>query len=898
MKHINMGILAHVDAGKTTLSESLLYMGGAIRSRGRVDHGDTFFDTDRIERERGITIFSKQTEISFGELSITLLDTPGHVDFSAETERTLCVLDYAILVISGLNGVQSHTRKLWQLLAANEVPVILFVNKMDIARESREELFRDIREALSLDAVDFSGAVSGKSTDDFFEEIAMAEESLLEEYMESGAVAEESIRRGIRERKIFPVLFGSALKSDGVSELVSLLERFCGEPVYPEEFSARVFKIARDKNNTRLTYLKVTGGTLSVKDTVLPFGAYPDQAKKVNEIRIITGEKHEAVSSVPAGHIAAVTGLDESYAGQGLGAMPDAELPLMIPVLSYRVLLSEEQNPHEIYDDFLILADEDPMLSPVWEEKTKSVGISLMGKIQLEVLREKMRERFGEEVDFGTGKILYKETIATPSVGHGHYEPLRHFADVILKLEPLPAGSGIVAATECSFDVLDKNYQNQILRNLTRREIAGVLTGSALTDVKFTILEGRSHKKHTEGGDFRKATGIAVRDGLLRTDNLLLEPYYHVTLDIPTTSAGRAMTDVENMHGKLQTPQITGDRCVIEGSVPVATAMDYAAAVQSYTGGLGEVRMELEGYFPCHNASDVIAETGYDFRSDLSNPYESVYVHRENPIPAIEGNIFSEEAAGALSLSGGLDGAVLSNSQGGSALLERDERGDSGKTAAKKNNPISRSLALNDELERIFRQTYGEVRRSIPQSRETIIGSEERVREAREQYLSAHPELARKKQKKGPVKHYLLVDGYNVIFAWPELKALAADNLDSARGRLLDILSNYQGYTGVEIIVVFDAYKVKGNPGSVEKLMNLYVVYTKEAQTADAYIERATHEIIAKENARISVVTSDGLVQMIVAGDGAVRISAPEFALRVEEVSRRGGESMTDTLGF
>ena len=866
MKHIVMGILAHVDAGKTTLSESILYTTGAVRKIGRVDHGDTFFDTDNIERERGITIFSKQTNFVYNadadnSLEVTLLDTPGHVDFSAETERVLSVLDYAVLVISGLNGVQSHTRTLWRLLRGYNVPTFIFVNKMDVARLSRKELMADIRENISSECVSMvPSSDSGQvSREDLLEEIATVDEDVLEEYMESGDISDTSIARVISEEKLFPVYFGSALKMDGVDELLRAIGLYTNEPCYSDEFSARVYKVLRDKNNNRLTFLKVLGGTLKLKDSVLPYGAYPDQAKKINEIRLVTGEKFEPVQELSAGHIAAVTGLEGSYPGQGLGSIEDAKLPTLVPVLTYTVLLREDQDPHKIYDNIMILADEDPMLMPTWEEKSRRVGVSLMGKVQLEVIKRKVKERFDEDIDFGTGTIVYKETIASSVEGHGHFEPLRHFADVKLRLEPLPSGSGIEVITECSMDVLARQHQNQIMRQCLRAN-KGVLTGANITDIRMVITDGKSHKKHTEGGDFRKATKIAIRDALLRTECVLLEPYYHVTLDVPSEYAGRAMTDISNMKGKLETPNVLGDRSIIEGIVPVSLAMDYAASVQRYTGGLGEIRIELAGYYPCHNAEEIIEEAGYDYKSDVNNPYESIYVHQENPIEPIVGV-----------------------NDGGTTINELQGGADSKDISL---NKKKKQQSADDELEAIFRQTYGEKKsKPNPNPKRTIIGENEKKKQAREQYYKEHPNEVRKKESKQYKikKKYLLVDGYNVIFAWKELKELADDNLDAARGRLIDILCNYQGYTGVELIAVFDAYKVKGGQGSSSRYNNIYVVYTKEAQTADAYIERTTNEIFRREEASVSVVSSDGLVQMIVAGDGAIRISAREFEKMVAE---------------
>ncbi|SEI87398.1 small GTP-binding protein domain-containing protein [Lachnospiraceae bacterium A10] len=865
MKKIVAGILAHVDAGKTTLSESMLYLTGEIRSLGRVDHRDTFLDTDDIERERGITVLSKMASLTYKDLEITFVDTPGHVDFSAEMERTLPVLDYAILVISGLDGVQSHTRTLWKLLKRYDIPTFIFVNKMDITHMSKDEIQADIMDKLSDSCVDFSDV----QDDEFVEHLAMCSDALLEEFDSIGCIQDETICTAIKNREVFPVMYGSALKMEGVEAFLDILEKYVDNPVFGDAFGGKVYKINRDKNHARQTFLKVTGGTLKAKDLVLPYGAYPDEAEKVNEIRIYKGDKYEPAQFVNAGELCAVTGLENTYPGQGLGAEEDSDVPSLEPVLSYQVLLSENQNPHLILEDLRELEDEDPMLHIEWNEKLQEIHVHLMGKVQIEVLKERMRTRFQEEVDFGTGNIMYKETIAEPTMGHGHYEPLKHFADVVLTMEPLPENSGIVVETECPVDNLNKNYQHQVMNQLMRREQAGVLTCSPLTDVKITLVDGKSHKKHTEGGDFRKATGIAVRDGLLRTDCVLLEPYYHVTLEIPQSSVGRAMMDIEKMHGTMASPEIHGEHCVLEGDVPVVCAMDYASEVAAYTGGVGEIRMELSGYKPCHNAEEVMENIGYDFREDIYHPYESIYVHRENPDAPIPGLSDSDEQRDVVSAQGNVK---------------------SSKIAKSKKNSYNGYSGLDDELEAIFTRTFGEIRRPLPASKTEVFADQSRVEEAREEYLKSHPGVAAKNERKKAVirKKYVLVDGYNVIFAWENLKDLSRTNLESARTKLMDILCNYQGFTGVELILVFDAYKVKGNPGEVFDYQNIHVVYTKEAQTADAYIERTTHVIANSENADVTVVSSDGLVQMIVVGEGARRISSREFQGEVKRVNEEG----------
>ncbi len=851
-RHVTIGILAHVDAGKTTLSEALLYKCGAIRSAGRVDHGDSFMDTDEIERKRGITVFSKQAEIVWEDLSMTFIDTPGHADFSAETERSLLALDYAILVVSASEGVQSHTRTLFKLLSTYKIPTFVVVNKMDIAHKKPKEICVTLREELSPECCDFTDGVP-------YEDVATANEALLEQYMEDGEIPDGAVADAVFAREVFPVIFLSALRQEGVGRLLEVLRRFVAVPSYGDAFGARVYKIVRDEKGQRLTFLKITGGTLRVKEEVLPYGAYPDEAQKVNELRRYSGDRYEAVSVARAGETVAATGIANSYPGRGYGVEEDAELPRLLPVLSYRVLLTEEQDAHAIYTDFCELADEDPLLAVAWNERLGEIRLSLMGKIQLEILRQKMVERFGEEIDFDIGNIVYKETIAAPTMGHGHYEPLKHFADVVLSIEPLPTGSGIEVRTELSTDLLLKNYQNQILNRLSRRPLYGVLTDSALTDVRFTLIGGRAHKKHTEGGDFRRATEIAVRDALLRTDGVLLEPFYEVTLTLPPEHIGRAMSDFERMKGTVGSPVAKGGMFVLEGRVPVRFASDYAAEVTAYTGGAGTVWMRAAGYFPAVDADAIIEEVGYDYRSDINRPYQSIYVHGGNPDEPPEAD-------------GAEDGATEGEAKA--------------KAPAKKRK--SASLAEDDELMAIFTRTFGEVRRLLPSAGARVITKQENVRRAREEYLASHPSRGGTSKAAARKKKYVLVDGYNVIFAWEKLKAIAADNLDGARDALIDVLADYQGFTGAEVIAVFDAYKVKNNPGSVMNVGKVHVVFTREAQTADAYIERATHEIVRDGNAEVSVVTSDGMVQLIVIGAGAHRISSREFEAEVRRIRSEG----------
>ncbi len=884
MKKIVFGILAHVDAGKTTLSEQMLYQTGAIRTLGRVDHQDTCMDFDQVEKERGITIYSSQASFLYKDMKAILLDTPGHVDFSAEMERSLQVLDYAVLVISGIDGVQSHTRTLWKLLDKYQIPTFLYVNKMDVTHREREELLAEVRRLCSTECIDFSGwtgrdcqadktAVpedhqankTAVPEDSLLEEIATADDFLLEEYMENGTISSEAIASAIKRRLIYPVVFGAALKGEGVTQLLDLLEAYTIERNSFGEFGAKVFKITRDKNNHRETWLRVTSGKLEAKDIVLPFGAYPDQAEKVHEIRVYSGGKAEAVNVVEAGDIAVVTGLSRSYPGQGLGCEKDSDLPVLEPVLCFQVLLGQQDNPAHVYDCMKILEEEDPMLRVSWKEGLQEIQVELMGRIQLEVLQRKMLDRFGLEVDFGTGHIMYRETIAGPTIGHGHYEPLKHFADVVLRMEPLPANSGIQVETEVAVDTLPKNYQNQVLNFLRRREHPGVLTGSPITDIAITIIDGKSHKKHTEGGDFRRATDIALRDGLLRTDSVLLEPYYHVTLELPQNYVGRAMTDFEKMHGHIDAPRMEGDLCILTGRVPVALVTDYAAEVASYTGGMGQLLLEMDGFYPCHNADEVIEEKGYNFLNDLAHPYESIYVHRENPDQVPD---MVREALGDSSNEAELSATV------------------SPQVSKKKETSYNGYSSLDAELEAIFVREFGEIRRPLPEGMREVTASNDKSVRAREEYLEAHP--ARRAKRNLPRKKYILVDGYNVIFAWEELKSLAEDNLEAARGRLLDILSNYQGFLGCEMIVVFDAYKVKGQNGEVSDYMDMHVVYTREAQTADAYIAKATHELRNRDNSDVTVVSSDGMVQLIVMTDGAVRLSSREFEAEVDRVTREG----------
>ena len=873
MNKITLGIVAHVDAGKTTLSETILYKKNVIRKMGRVDDKDSFMDTDDIERQRGITIYSKIARIPMGDNEVIFIDTPGHVDFSAEMERCLSVLDYAFLVINGINGVQSHTRTLWKLMDRYNIPTILFVNKMDISPKSKEELMANIRETLSEECMDFTGVVTDLDgtddsnwvmSDELLEEISMSSENLMEEFLDTGDISHKSIVQAVNDRKIYPVFFGSALKEQGVDELLAFYEQALSMDLSLEnvgtsddDFGARCFKITRDNNNVRQTWIRITGGTLKAKDMIQPFDSYPSDARKVNEIRRYNGDKYELVNEAGAGDIVALTGVDNSRPSMGFGNLPEGEESLVQPVLKYRVLVDKNDNIHEVYSELKELNDEDLALELEYIDGADVINIRLMGKIQLEIIQAKMQERFGRNIDFGTGNIMYKETILQEVTGHGHFEPLKHFADVVLEMKPLPPGSGIVVHTDCPVDVLGKNYQHQVLNYLSRRNHPGILTGSALTDMDITLVRGKSHTKHTEG--------------LLRVESQLLEPYYKVTLELPVNNVGRAMTDLERMHGEIMTPEIRDDVCVLTGRVPVATIIDYAAEVASYTGGMGQLILEMEGYFPCHNSQEIIEQIGYDYHTDMRHPYESIYVHGGQERYAIEGELdyVGEEEL----VTGGLvDKSQINRSK--SKKADSDYTGYGG---------------LEPDLEEIFTRTYGEVKFQNYNRAKTITSAEQKaanVAAAREEYELNHPGAAKRKENEAARKRkkYVLVDGYNVIHAHPLWHELAEENLDAARGALIDALCNYQGFMGCELIVVFDAYNVPNTAPRDMKHNNIYIVFTKENQTADAYIERTTHEMVNADNADVTVISSDGLVQKIIMGDGARRVSARDFFAELDRL--------------
>ncbi len=843
MKHICIGILAHVDSGKTTLSEGLLYASGALRKLGRVDHGDAFLDTDALERERGITIFAKQAMLTVGEREFTLLDTPGHVDFSAEMERTLSVLDYAVLVISGSDGVQSHTRTLWRLLARYEVPTFLFINKMDLAGTDKGALMERLTQTLSAECVDFSAPPQGRD-----EALALCDEAALESLLERGSIDDSLISEMIKSRKVFPCFFGSALKMDGVEDFLSALARFTVAPEYPSEFGAKVFKISRDAQGGRLTWLKVTGGALRVKAPLSYRAQNQDYQEKADQLRLYSGIKFRTLEKADAGSVVAVTGLSHSYVGLGLGTEAEASAPLLQPVLTYQLVLPDGADAHSALTKLRELEEEDPMLRIVWDERYGQIHVQLMGKIQLEILRRRILDRFGLAVTFGEGSIVYRETIASPVLGMGHFEPLRHYAEVQLLIEPLPRGTGIQLASNLATDALDLNWQRLIFTHLLEREHAGVLTGSALTDVKFTLVVGRAHLKHTEGGDFRQATYRAVRQGLMQAESLLLEPYYDFRLEVPAECVGRAMTDLQNMGGTVDSPQSVGENTVLTGYAPVRTLRDYFTDVAAYTRGRGQLSCAVRGYETCQNQDEIVASLGYDAERDTDNPASSVFCDHGGSI-----TIPWNEVAQHVHCDSGIH-------------FDKEETEEKSAPPPRRGVGAGSAYAADKELQEIFEHTYGKVeRRAFEPAKKPA-----RTSLADHYDVTIHSEDT----------EYLLVDGYNIIFAWDELQRLAAQDIAAARGALIDILANYQGFRKCRVIVVFDAYKVKGNPGSVQTVHGVKVVYTKEAETADTYIERATYEL--RRERRVRVATSDGPEQVIILGHGALRVSARAFHAEVE----------------
>lgn len=862
---LTIGILAHVDAGKTTLAESILYLTGSIRKLGRVDHQDAFLDTYELERERGITIFSKQAEFRLGEREVTLLDTPGHVDFSAEMERTLQVLDYAILVISGADGVQGHVQTLWRLLKQYEIPVFLFINKMDQPDTNEKALMEELTKRLDEKCINFSG---GLETEEAKENLAVCDEAVLEHYLESGEIQKEEIINLIAKRKVFPCYFGSALKIQGIEEFLRGIETFTRECAYPEEFGARVFKIARDAQGNRLTYLKITGGSLKVKmllsnEKEAGEGKEELWEEKAEQIRIYSGNSFEAVKEAKAGSVCAVTGLSHTYCGQGLGIEAHTFLPVLEPVLTYKIELPEDCNVHSMLIKLKELEEEEPQLHIVWDERLQEIHAQVMGEVQIEILKRMIWERYQTEVEFGSGKIVYKETIEDCVEGVGHFEPLRHYAEVHLKLEPAERGTGLHFFADCSEDLLDRNWQRLVLTHLEERMHKGVLTGSEITDMRITLVSGRAHLKHTEGGDFRQATYRALRQGLKKAKSVLLEPVYEFRLELPADKVGRAMADIQKMYGEFQLSDSEGEYSVVTGFAPVSLMRDYQKEVMAYTSGHGRLFCTLKGYMPCHNADEVIEEMNYDSESDLENP---------------TGSVFCAHGAGFIVPWYEVEDYMHLELQTPMQKRVEEEIPMPKRTPQEAEAYLKEGVQNEEELRAIFERTYGAVKRERQGWERVSKRNPNRNPSAR----SSETENTRKEKKREPIKEYLLVDGYNIIFAWEDLNELSKINIESARNKLMDRLSNYQGYKKMTLILVFDAYKVKGNPGSVMKYHNIYVVYTKEAETADQYIEKTVHEIGRKY--QVTVATSDALEQVIILGQGGNRLSAANLLEEVEAV--------------
>ncbi len=892
MKKLVIGILAHVDAGKTTLSEELLYLCGEIRKIGRVDHGDAFLDTYELEKERGITIFSKQALLKTENMEVTLLDTPGHVDFSAEMERTLQVLDYAILVINGMDGVQSHTMTLWRLLERYQIPTFLFVNKMDQQGTDHDALLNDLKQHLHENCVDFGRTQDTdygmyELTPEQLENIAVCEEDLLETYLETDIVEDRDIVRLIVQRKIFPCYFGSALKEKGVKDFWNGVQKYTAEPKRPTEFGAKVFKIARDEQGNRLTYMKITGGSLKVKTLLssnsngqsLP-GRKAEEAaweEKADQIHLYSGAKYELTSEAEAGTVCAVTGLTRTYPGEGLGIEQESELPILEPVLNYQIILPDDCDPHQMLQKLRQLEEEEPQLHILWDSQFSEIHAQLMGEVQIEILKKLIWDRFHVAVEFGAGSIVYKETVAEPVEGVGHFEPLRHYAEVHLLIEPGEPGSGCQFFTACSEDVLARNWQRLILTHLEEKEHIGVLTGSPLTDVQITILTGRAHAKHTEGGDFRQATYRAVRQGLRKARNILLEPYYEFRLEVPAEMIGRAMADVQKMQGTFDAPEVEGETAILKGTAAVAQMRDYQKEVVSYTHGTGKLFCSLKGYAPCKNQDEVVQNIGYDPEADLENPTGSVfcahgagfvvpwdqveaYMHLQSGVDMdeLDSESWYEDVESAQNPGTAVDNANIS----------RNISGKNGKFS------YSGSYEEEEELQAIFERTFGPMKRDRTAfQKKTVHSSTPATR-----YRAGKPRQ----------EEYLLVDGYNIIFSWEELNELAKENIHAACDKLMDILSNYQGYRKCTLILVFDAYKVEGHVEEIITYHNIYVVYTKEAETADQYIEKTVHRI--GRQYQVTVATSDGLEQVIIMGQGAHRISAQGLKKEIEDTEKTARE--------
>lgn len=841
-----IGILAHVDAGKTTLSEALLYNAGITKALGRVDKGNAYLDTDELEKQRGITIFSKQAEFIWKDLEVTLVDTPGHVDFSAEMERTLQILDYAILVISASNGVQSHTRTLWELLKMYKVPTIIFVNKMDMPDTDKALLLSELKSKLDDSCIDFTDIQEVMSN----EEVAMTNESLMEEFLLCGKIDIEDIKRGISDREIFPCHFGSALKNDKIIDLLDGLNTYIDEKKYPDKFSAKVYKINRDSQGNRLTYIKVTGGVLRVKDII------DDSEEKINQIRIYSGDKYRTANEIYSGEVCAVTGLTKTYSGENLGIENDNNDVILEPVLMYRVVLPQEIDAAMMLPKLKQLEEEDPTLAIKWNEDLKEIQVCLMGEVQIEILKKLVLDRFKVAIEFDQGNVVYKETISNTVEGVGHFEPLRHYAEVHLRLEPGEIGSGLTFETECSEEILAKNWQRLILTHLQEREHKGVLTGSGITDMKITLVSGRAHLKHTEGGDFRQATYRAVRQGLKMAQSVLLEPYYDFRLEIPTEMLGRAMTDIERIYGKINPPENYGEYSVITGYAPVVTMRKYREDIAAYTKGQGKITCTLKGYLPCHNQEEIVEAYGYDSEADTFNPTGSVFCAHGAGFYVSYDKVYEYMHIG------------LEN-QPDKEYVYND------------NNIVSGEYKEEwigiDEVDAIINQTYNANRKSEGENKRNN-WKKSRNEQDYFDYKGSKSVNSETREK------YLLVDGYNVIFAWDDLKELAAVNIDGARGKLMDILCNYQAICKCELIVVFDAYRVKGHDTEISDYHNIHVVFTKEAETADQYIEKFAHQNGRKYN--VTVATSDGLEQIIIRGQGCNLISSRELKEEIDRASK------------
>lgn len=849
--HLCVGLLAHVDAGKTTLSEGMLYVSGAIRKMGRVDNRDTILDTDARERTRGITIFSKQARLSCHGIEITLLDTPGHVDFSPEMERTLQAMDYAILLVSGTDGVQGHTRTLWSLLHRYRIPTFLFVNKMDQKRATKEDILAQLKKELDEGCLDFGAQQTGE----FYEEAAICEEGALEEFLESGTLQDATLSSLIARRKVFPCYFGSALRLEGIEELLSGICHYAKPMPYPQEFGARAFKVARDAQGNRLTYLKITGGELAVKSTLA--------GEKVDQIRLYSGEKYEPASQVVAGQVCAVTGLEKSAPGDGYGIEEGRTVPLLEPVLSYQVLSPDGCDAPQLLQKLRLLEEEEPQLHIVWDEELQEIHVQVMGEVQLEILQSLILERYGLDVEFGQGNIRYKETVADTVEGVGHFEPLRHYAEVHLVIEPGEAGSGVQLATSCSEDALSRNWQRLILTHLAEREHPGVLMGAPLTDVKITLAAGKAHLKHTEGGDFRQAAYRAVRQGLKEAECVLLEPYYRFRLEIPADAVGRAMTDIERLYGTMNPPQTDGEDAILTGTAPAATMRDYQKEVYAYTKGRGRLFCEVQGYAPCHNAQEVLEQRAYDSEQDAQNPTGSIF--------CAHGAGFYvpwDEVKDYMHLESVLDHGK--GQEGGPSHGKSQNHDGQGAHAA----PTEEEWIGTEEVDQILERASGANRKEKAFARQKPLPPKE--------YAAPRPKKAEMRERQ---EEYLLVDGYNIIFAWEDLSELAKVSIDGARGKLMDELCNYQGFRGCHLIVVFDAYRVEGHRTEISDYHNIHVVFTKEAETADQYIEKFAHEHGKKY--QVTVATSDGVEQVIIRGQGCRLLSARELA---QEIKRAKGE--------